>query len=877
MTRRVIKNINKKQSLWKKLAQKGQMTIFFALTMILIISLMAFIVSVGIFVKAKINLQNAVDAAAWSGAAVQARQLTSISYLNWEMRNVYKEWMFKYYVLGQISMPKTDIGALAQNSPMDFRLPNLDPTEPDKDFFNIPSICIHFGQAANICSIYTIPGLPRFEPVNLPGLDETHTVMINELVKAKAQDCSKRSDLNFVTAVNWAYGVKADTNNANSSSVFADAPQIALNRHGAWPIAFELALRVRNIEKILNESPKSVCIGGADCLDIQSLDQSGGVPLHERTVKAFWAAYRNLGNSGTVNTTDGPINDGLDMKNSFKLTELPPTEFRPEDISLSSALIPSASDRTKRYIDLRVYLLNLVTFYSAFVSQTKKDASVPAEAACSVTKVALPVPGYPFGFEKNPEIMTYYAVKGEANFTGLFFPFTNQSVKLTAYAAAKPFGGRIGPKLFALGGDNQSVKAREDAQSRSFSYLTGVSPDVAVFTLGYPMPIAGNFWVQNPNDTVGGLPQSGSAIKFAIPNMIYDTVSEESITAQIGGGSFLQSLSREPAPNLGNATRAGLYDSSQFLAFKNNLLRTGIFNPGDPTLSSSIIDHAILSSRAPTKYEALNYLIPNVRNEALDPQLETPAYIQNIPDDSGEPIAPIQYQILAPLFGAGTHFPGIEDIRASLNEYVNLNSGAVDTYTQALEAVANQILADSRTLDFDFTRDLYVQAARTVHTPDLDCNSLAGKFVRFFNDDGNSGCPVNLRQNIIQSWNNRNDQNPLFQNYFRSSYVHPSSNTLENRPDLMTAFMPGVRQGATLDAIISHPFFPGGTNKDQLARRNFYSTKFISFKNVASNNLGGFAVYSEGTNKQPSDINAGVTTLRNPLNVNDPIVREILH
>src|SRR5690606_41327337 len=80
----------------------GQLTIFLAIGLTIFMTMMAFIINVGLFVKAKINLQNATDAAAWSGAAVQSRQLSQIAYLNYEMHNVYKEWMCKYYDLGNL-------------------------------------------------------------------------------------------------------------------------------------------------------------------------------------------------------------------------------------------------------------------------------------------------------------------------------------------------------------------------------------------------------------------------------------------------------------------------------------------------------------------------------------------------------------------------------------------------------------------------------------------------------------------------------------------------------------------------------------------------------------------------------------------------------
>ena len=95
------RDASKEKRIFKR-NEKGQVSIFLGICMTVILTMLAFIVNIGLFVKAKINLQNAVDAAAWSGAAVQARQLSNIGYMNWELRNTLKEWMFKYYVLGQM-------------------------------------------------------------------------------------------------------------------------------------------------------------------------------------------------------------------------------------------------------------------------------------------------------------------------------------------------------------------------------------------------------------------------------------------------------------------------------------------------------------------------------------------------------------------------------------------------------------------------------------------------------------------------------------------------------------------------------------------------------------------------------------------------------
>src|SRR5690606_37285418 len=118
---------------------------------------------------------------------------------------------------------------------------------------------------------------------------------------------------------------------------------------------------------------------------------------------------------------------------------------------------------SKSYVDMVAYPVNLVTFFSSFISDTGdfKSTGVRSEADCAISKTALPVPSYLMGFWKNSEVMTYYAVKGEASFVGLMYPFANaEGVKLTAYAAAKPMGGRIGPRLFK--NDSQTVTARDE-------------------------------------------------------------------------------------------------------------------------------------------------------------------------------------------------------------------------------------------------------------------------------------------------------------------------------------------------------------------------------------------------------------------------------
>lgn len=824
--------------------ESGQLIIFYSVALITIIGIMAFIVNVGLFVRAKINLQNAVDAAAWSGAAVQSRQLTNISYMNWELRNVYKEWMFKYYVLGEISLPKTrppDFTGASGNN-MDFRLDQFTnpngTTSPAGDFFNFPSICIHFASTFNICKIYSVPGLPRFEAVGFPGLDETHNNFIDTIVQTKAKDCSRRTKFNFLTAASWAYG------NGNSN-LMQDTPQVATNRVGAWPRAFELGLRIRNLEKIVNEPPhpQALCNGGSGCTDINNLDQGGAtdLPINERKIKAFWSGLRALG-----------INESDELKANFKLTEVPPQPFSPPDTSLSAMLIPQTASKEKYYLDLIAQVVNYATFYSAFVASTAQAnaaGAVEAQGECGVTKTALPVPGYVMGFFKNPNVATYYAVTGESKYIGLFFPFTEtEGVTIKAYAAAKPFGGRIGPKLFDV--TSQNVTAR-DYRGKSAPYITGIDiGNNSDFVQGFPVPLSTDFWATSPGETIGG--RDNSASKFGIPNMIYDVA--DGLQNQQGGATGKINIVSNQAVGTAPDISLGLYDKRQYELLANNLSATG-------TISDRDIQIAIIKARGPTRYDALNYLIPTIGNNGSNPRIDAPDTVVSAgaPSPLGDPNI-ITYSLFAPLFGFGsqTFYPNLDAVQQLLQEFIDTNESAKNTYLSALAAVANAIRGQG-------SGQLYETAANSIHngsnpTTFADCTSIAGTFDFFWRSDV---CPapnqnnLRLRDSIIELWQN---QPAEFAMFHTTTYYRPSV----SNADLMTGYLPGPRTGADADGTVAHPFLSGA--ETFLSRRNSYSTKFIPMSAVTPNGsnrlIGSFGMLGEGStdNNNLSDVQ-----FRNPI------------
>ncbi|MBL7664763.1 MAG: Tad domain-containing protein [Bacteriovoracaceae bacterium] len=871
----------------KFLKEQGQLTIFFAVSLMMFLSLVAFVINIGLYVKAKINLQNAVDAAAWSGAAVQARQLSNIAYLNWEMRNTYKEWMFKYWVLGNLSVDEVkdiDSGNGSLASAGDGKIQYMmrggggDPLKSDK--YNFPSVCMHIVDAGgsstdtpDICKMYNVPGVPEIGVTALPGADEVTQNFIDSIVQSKAVACSERTQLDFLVTMHWAYGVNRPSLTTTTGTLQQDAPQVALDRSGAWPKAFETAVRMRNLEHIVNFPPvENVCYSNntsnmwsnagisRNCTAIADFDNRN-TPHVERTVKAFYSAYRNLASDEDDTTST--------MKTSFVLTEIAPEPFTDSNqFSLSYLLYPTSAGRPeKHYLDLKLVLLNLATFYTSFIPKTGTiGASTASSAECAVTKMALPIPGYPFGYVKNSQVLTYYAVKGEALFGGLFNPFKNYFTKLTAYAAAKPFGGRIGPKLFETeaNANTSVVTGRVDSKKRSNPYLIGLKGLSAIpnaYEFGDPVPVNPDFWISDPSQQIGGW-ISGAGIKFSVPNMIYD------FSGNMNNHSSGASFTVIDPTNTTTTPAFGLYDAAQLQSFSRNLPEIDIGGGMGPTS----IFKAILMARAPTDYEAANYLIPSIAS--LNAASSSDSFGTIV--DSGSNVKTIdnlnyyKYGIFAPLFNSGADylFKTEADINQVLVAFLATQGPAVDSYLKSMFDVAEAI----RTKNGNDPR--YNKAALMISdassgggTGGLTCDSIAGKMATYIMgttsgapyavDGVTSACPKPFNEVLSEYFNDlatTGTQSDILYNVgeFATQSNSRSTAVLSRAGHIgySTAFMPGQFAGAenNTSGLSINPFLAGSTSDNELMRRNFYSTKLIPLRSITQGNSGYNVgeIYSEG-------------------------------
>ncbi len=883
-------------------SQRGQISIFFSASIVVLISIVAFVINIGLFVKAKINLQNATDAAAFSGAAVQARHLSKIAYMNWEMRNIYKEWMYKYYVVGNLNI--TDVETPGTSGAMSFRLQadnNVITGVREEDPYNIPAVCIHLTQSkTNICKRYAIPGLPEFGSSNLPGAEEASRAFMDVLISSKVNDCIDRTRLNMLVATTWAYNVL--TSDVDDVLV-KQGPAILSNRQGAWPRAIEVAMRMRNLEKAMNREAETsgLCenVGSIpSCTkDIRTISQDKKMGS-ERIVKAFYSGLRNLGNE-----------DDAEMKDSFTLTEIPPTKVpvAGSQNSASYLLVPrdQVQNYEKQYIDLKLMMVNLAVFYAAMIPRADSATS----GACDVSKVAIPVPGYPLGFYKNPDVLTYYAVRGEALFSGMFNPFDTEDIKLTAYAAAKPFGGRVGPMLFVQRPGQSFFLGRQDSNKfRSIPYISTLDlsqmpkrnnqPGVignGVFIPGLPLPInfdqpdPGYFWIKDASTPLGGDAQNGD-VQFGIPNMVYEYQTPFRTAGYTLGAGRINTIT--PNKQITGDQPVGLYSKFQFNLFKGTALTNDV--------SQETLENEIARVRAPTLYESANYLIPSNNKLNLDLELDSFGSINGPPQRKGA-VNVHTTMFYAPLFNPGQEdvlWKNQDDVIRTIFEFMRGQGSAVRKYKSSLNFAAKAIYDMRNNVAAEAAGSIpgYEKAARGVSDilftgpaaanigtqQPQSCASLAGQFLHFYYGDTDigsgqqvanlAGCPQTLGAMLKKYFNPSLGNAGYDRDHYRfeySSYPQNFARAPARGLSLFSAYVPGPFTGVGNDGIFDNAV--QGSDIRENMRRNFYSTKLIPLDSLQKSrpgfdeNLTGFPVMSEGTVIRQSGTETSQSDFKNPL------------
>ncbi|MGZ3710144.1 MAG: pilus assembly protein TadG-related protein [Bdellovibrionota bacterium] len=304
-----------------KRGERGQTSLFMALFISTMILLFAFTTNIGMLVHAKINLQNAADAAAYAGAAVQARQLTAVGYLNWEMRRALKEFLFYYTVRGQREglpcFPMDISGATnpgARCNPNDadgrysFQINDFTHNEPINETAGdfLPTVCIIYNSNNNYCQKKGVAGIPEFPSGGGWGVADPIVASVrnatDQIISKKLEDCFSRTDVNRKFLISWLFNLNPNPGmtTISTGADVADAfPTSGLERIGVLPRMAMLQARINNFEELLNMNLQAE--GSSLTIREDSISQFKGMvnanrklDYFERPLQAFLSAKNNL-------------------------------------------------------------------------------------------------------------------------------------------------------------------------------------------------------------------------------------------------------------------------------------------------------------------------------------------------------------------------------------------------------------------------------------------------------------------------------------------------------------------------------------------------------------------------------------------------------
>lgn len=398
-------------------SEKGQATVLIGMMMMTFVLFLAFVINTGMLVNARINLQNAADMAAYAGAAVQARQLTQISFLNYEMRRQYKKFLFRYYVMGNLAQKDFPTNASkAGSDAYDFS-----PTGKPEHAYNVPSVCLAFNSSNNYCQNFKLDSTMKKDYAAKAKLDLMNSTlygMVQKIEATRQENCVSNGRTNKQILLLWLFN---SDNNAGSLSTndpsfsqTAKSIEVLTEGLGLVPRLTLLGRRIKTMENFVNFKPeRGVSIEKAD----HWRGEIATSAQRERVLQAYYSAYRTLG------------------PHAFPGGDIQVDELLPEGPSGSNLL-----NLTPVVGNFDAYALEMAIGECGETLETPPDASVKDCLACPSP---FQIQNVTLGFSKKPDILTYYAVRVKARARVLFSIFGD--MKMSAYAAARPFGSRIGP------------------------------------------------------------------------------------------------------------------------------------------------------------------------------------------------------------------------------------------------------------------------------------------------------------------------------------------------------------------------------------------------------------------------------------------------
>lgn len=436
--------------------EQGQASLLIALMLSTFLMLFLFVLNTGILINAKINLQNAADMAAYSGAATQARQLNAISYLNYEMRRQYKKLLFRYYVMGGFGFD--DRPGAGGNGPRQWI--QTESGGSTTHSLGVPVACFDgFNYDSNnlperFCRNYKAPQVVRSAGtpwVPLINVIDKQAQILDQIVQ---QNCSGIAYRNLSIVRKWLWNLDPDYSVQRQEleaklkdpsltaeqRTFLGALYTTINGQnilasgvGLIPKNLMILNRIKTLMSYVNQPAQQALTREA----VRSLEKAPDSFRNERTIQSFLSAFNTLGE----HTFPGE---------DIVMDELLPGLRTP---NIKDPLLSSVN-----LLSLQLHKIDFDLWGMQYGAGTAKSAN------CQANAQPYPIRAVPVAVSKDPEYLTYYALRLKAKVRMLVrVPFLSKGeYEVSAYAAAQPFGSRIGPP-FKLEEFTQAKMPTKDA------------------------------------------------------------------------------------------------------------------------------------------------------------------------------------------------------------------------------------------------------------------------------------------------------------------------------------------------------------------------------------------------------------------------------
>jgi hypothetical protein len=397
----------------------GQMSIFIAMIFQVLFVMFAMVINIGLLVHDKINLQNAVDLAAFYGAQKQADLMNEIAHMNYQIRQDNKLLAWRYRVLGTLGRAFQGNFGNDATTPPARRSPGA--PLPDTEWINsaytqdidrIPAVCV----ANEMWSEYATKSVRNenlcFNPLNQTTTPVAVTVVIAPFVpgvidsRAFSQQARNLVADSCVDAggLNWALTMQM---------IYAYKLSIGTRKSLIWKMRENLVspdFRDREgrpvREGVLNTLQKNLTRSNVDHFkSAEDFEFYNGLSHSACSINGGAFAFPEIQTAPLLMYNYAVLNQGACM---YKIADH--TNFAEVPQSIMERWDPGGQMR----------------------ALASGEAEVTNPLASSL------------GFEKNPWCMGYVGVKASTAPRKPFAPF-GDPVRLQARAFAQPFGGRVGP------------------------------------------------------------------------------------------------------------------------------------------------------------------------------------------------------------------------------------------------------------------------------------------------------------------------------------------------------------------------------------------------------------------------------------------------